>query len=71
MGLSMIGISIPVFVIAPILILVFAVDLHWLPGGGLDVRIALESRFTVCGSSGALHRLCRAADARKHGRGAE
>lgn len=34
MGLSMIGISIPVFVVAPILILVFAVDLHWLPAGG-------------------------------------
>ena len=34
MGLSMIGISIPVFVVAPILILVFAVTLHWLPAGG-------------------------------------
>jgi oligopeptide transport system permease protein len=34
MGLAMIGISIPVFVIAPILILVFAVNLHWLPAGG-------------------------------------
>jgi oligopeptide transport system permease protein len=34
MGLSMIGISLPVFIIAPILILVFAVDLRWLPAGG-------------------------------------
>jgi oligopeptide transport system permease protein len=34
MGLSMIGISLPVFVVAPILILVFAVNLHWLPAGG-------------------------------------
>lgn len=34
MGFSMIGISIPVFVVAPILILVFAVILHWLPAGG-------------------------------------
>jgi oligopeptide transport system permease protein len=34
MGLAMIGISIPVFVVAPILILVFAVNLHWLPAGG-------------------------------------
>lgn len=34
MGLATIGISIPVFVIAPILILVFAVNLHWLPAGG-------------------------------------
>ena len=34
MGLSMIGISIPAFVVAPILILVFAVKLHWVPAGG-------------------------------------
>ena len=34
MGLSMLGISIPVFVVAPILILVFAVTLHWVPAGG-------------------------------------
>jgi oligopeptide transport system permease protein len=34
MGFSMIGISIPVFVVAPILILIFAVILHWLPAGG-------------------------------------
>lgn len=32
-GLAMIGISVPVFVVAPILILVFAVYLHWLPAG--------------------------------------
>jgi oligopeptide transport system permease protein len=30
----MAGISVPVFVVAPILILVFAVSLHWLPAGG-------------------------------------
>ena len=34
MALAMLGISIPNFVVAPILILVFAVDLHWLPAGG-------------------------------------
>jgi oligopeptide transport system permease protein len=34
MGISMIGISLPVFVVAPILILIFAVNLHWLPAGG-------------------------------------
>jgi oligopeptide transport system permease protein len=34
MGLSMIGISVPVFVVAPILILIFAVGLRWLPAGG-------------------------------------
>ncbi len=33
MGLAMAGISVPVFVVAPILILVFAVYLHWLPAG--------------------------------------
>ena len=43
MGLSMIGISIPVFVVAPILILVFAVNLHWLPAGGwVGKRVALK-----------------------------
>jgi len=34
MALSMAGISVPVFVVAPILILIFAVSLHWLPAGG-------------------------------------
>jgi oligopeptide transport system permease protein len=34
MGFSMVGISVPVFVVAPILILIFAVSLHWLPAGG-------------------------------------
>ena len=33
MGLSMTGISIPVFVVAPVLILLFAVKLGWLPAG--------------------------------------
>jgi oligopeptide transport system permease protein len=42
MGLSMIGISIPVFVIAPVLILVFAVSLHWLPAGGWASRYPLH-----------------------------
>jgi oligopeptide transport system permease protein len=35
MTASMTGISIPNFVLAPILILVFAVHLNWLPAGGL------------------------------------
>jgi len=34
-ALSMTGISIPSFVMAPLLVLVFAVYLHWLPAGGL------------------------------------
>lgn len=33
MGFSMTGISIPVFVIAPLLVLLFAVKLRWLPAG--------------------------------------
>jgi len=33
MALAMTGISIPVFVIAPVLVLLFAVKLHWLPAG--------------------------------------
>lgn len=33
MALSMTGISIPVFVVAPILVLLLAVKLHWLPAG--------------------------------------
>jgi oligopeptide transport system permease protein len=33
MGIAMTGISVPVFVVAPILVLVFAVKLHWLPAG--------------------------------------
>ncbi len=32
--LSLAGISIPVYVTAPLLILIFAVSLHWLPAGG-------------------------------------
>jgi oligopeptide transport system permease protein len=35
MALSMTGISIPSFVMAPLLVLVFAVHLRWLPAGGL------------------------------------
>jgi oligopeptide transport system permease protein len=34
MGFSMIGISIPVFVVAPILILIFAINFRWVPAGG-------------------------------------
>jgi oligopeptide transport system permease protein len=35
MASAMLGISIPVFVMAPLLILFFAVQLRWLPAGGL------------------------------------
>jgi len=36
MGFAMVGISIPNFVVAPLLILVFAVFAGWLPAGGWD-----------------------------------
>jgi oligopeptide transport system permease protein len=36
MGIAMMGISIPNFVVAPLLILVFAVHLGWLPAGGWE-----------------------------------
>ncbi len=34
MGLSLLGVSVPTFVVAPLLILLFAVHLDWLPAGG-------------------------------------
>lgn len=36
MGLTGLGLAVPKFVVAPMLVLVFAVLLHWLPGGGWD-----------------------------------
>ncbi|HTA65559.1 MAG TPA: ABC transporter permease subunit, partial [Xanthomonadaceae bacterium] len=36
MFLSGLGLAMPKFVVAPLLVLVFAVSLHWLPGGGWD-----------------------------------
>jgi oligopeptide transport system permease protein len=33
MALAVLGISTPVFVVAPLLILIFAISLHWLPSG--------------------------------------
>jgi len=34
MGVAMTGVVIPSFVVAPLLVLVFAITLKWLPGGG-------------------------------------
>lgn len=34
MGFAMTGVVIPSFVVAPLLVLIFAILLHWLPGGG-------------------------------------
>ena len=68
MAAAMTGISIPNFVMAPLLILVFAVYLRWLPAGGLG-GLAHD------GASGdraraAADRVPRAAHARQHDRGA-
>jgi oligopeptide transport system permease protein len=44
MFLATLGISLPVFVVAPLLVLVFAVELHWLPSGdwhGGDLRYVI------------------------------
>ncbi len=41
MGFAMIGIAVPNFVVAPMLALVFAVWLHWLPVSGLDAPGAM------------------------------
>jgi oligopeptide transport system permease protein len=44
-GIVVLGISVPNYVIAPILITIFAVGLHWLPTGGwhgpLDLRVLI------------------------------
>lgn len=34
MGFAMTGVVIPSFVVAPLLVLIFSITLHWLPGGG-------------------------------------
>ena len=36
MAFSGLGLAIPKYVVAPLLVLVFAITLHWLPGGGWD-----------------------------------
>lgn len=41
MGLSGLGLAMPKFVVAPLLVLLFAVTLHWLPGGGWDASTPL------------------------------
>src|SRR5690606_8447856 len=46
-GIAMTGISVPVFVVAPVLVLTFAVWLDWLPaswsGGDAGVRLVLPA----------------------------
>ena len=40
MGFSLLGLSVPSFVIAPLLVLLFAVSLRWLPAGGWNGRVS-------------------------------
>ncbi|MEO5596236.1 MAG: ABC transporter permease subunit [Lysobacteraceae bacterium] len=42
MGVSGLGLAVPKFVVAPLLVLLFAVALHWLPGGGWDASTPLS-----------------------------
>jgi oligopeptide transport system permease protein len=42
MSFAMTGVSIPVFVVAPVLVLLFAVKLHWLPAGWSGTNSALK-----------------------------
>ncbi len=71
MGLAMIGISIPVFVVAPILILVFAVNLHWLPAGRMGGHFSVTHPSASGGAGRSLCGLRGAPDAREHGRSAQ
>ena len=49
MGFSVLGFSVPVFVIGYLLIYVFAIELNWLPGAGLP---APRARASAAGCSG-------------------
>ena len=44
MGFAMTGVVIPSFVVAPLLVLIFAITLKWLPGGGWNGG---EPRFVI------------------------
>ena len=67
---SMTGISIPNFVMAPLLVLVFAIYLRWLPAGGFGDGSVAQPRAARHGARAAADRVPRAADARQHDRGA-
>ncbi|MDE0855617.1 MAG: oligopeptide ABC transporter permease OppB, partial [Nevskia sp.] len=47
MGLAMLGISVPNYVVAPLLILLFAITLGWLPAGGWSSRGAADAVLPV------------------------
>ena len=43
MGFAMTGVVIPSFVVAPLLVLIFAITLKWLPGAGTAARLNSSS----------------------------
>ncbi|MFO1409437.1 MAG: oligopeptide ABC transporter permease OppB [Steroidobacteraceae bacterium] len=63
MGLAVVGISVPLFVIAPTLVLVFALKLHWLPPGdwvaGSLRHLALPALALACPYTAYIARLTR------------
>ena len=63
-GIAMLGISVPVFVIAPVVVLVFAVYLNWLPaswtGGGGVSRLILPVMVLALPQIAYIARLTRA-----------
>jgi peptide/nickel transport system permease protein len=60
---SLIGVAVPSFVLGPLLVLVFAIQLGWLPVSGADgpAHVILPASTLALGMSGVLVRLTRAA----------
>ena len=42
MSMAMVGISVPTFVMGPLLVLIFGLTLYWLPPGGEELELFLE-----------------------------
>ena len=66
MALAMLGISIPNFVLGPILVLVFSLSLYWLPPSRWGGFPSQEPDSSGAYAVGDLYGLHRAADARRH-----
>lgn len=63
MALAAVGISVPLFVVAPLLVLIFAVTLHWLPAGdwvaGSPSHLVLPALALALPYAGYIARLMR------------
>ena len=70
MALAVVGISVPVFVIAPVLVLVFAVQVALAARGRLGARLAVPPAAAGARPRAALRRLYRPHRARQRARGA-